>query len=63
MGTQFALVDLNGQAINGERFATDTEAHMSAQGGRRRFGEGKGQTMLVGRTVWIAQVDEVQSCT
>ena len=55
----WALVDENGQAVNGERFATDTEAHMSANDrrGPRRFGEGKGRPMLVGRNVWTSQVD------
>ena len=53
----WALVDENGQAVNGERFATDAEAHMSANGkrGPRRLTNGK--PMLVGRNVWTAQVD------
>jgi hypothetical protein len=55
----WALVDENGVAVNAERFATAAEAHMSANDkrGPRRFGEGKGRPMLVGQTVWTAQVD------
>jgi hypothetical protein len=53
----WALVDENGVAVTDERFPTAADAHASAQGGRRRFGTGKGQPMLIGRTVWTSQVD------
>ena len=54
----WALVDETGRAVNDERFATQADAHMGARGtaqGPRRLDNG--QPMLVGRTVWTAQVD------
>lgn len=51
----WALVNEHGVAINNERFGSPGEAHSSAGSGRR-FGEGKGQPVIVGRTVWTAQV-------
>jgi len=55
----WALVDETGRAVDEHRFATQAEAHTSAHGtvrhGPRRLTNG--QPMLVGRTVWTAQVD------
>jgi hypothetical protein len=54
----WALVNEDGQAVNDERFATDSDAYMSARvtyRGPRRTADGR--PMLIGRTVWVSQVD------